>query len=199
MKKLLLFVAFLSLVSFKTANIELTDQERKFASDELTRTKENLLNSIKGLSHEQLNFKSTPASWSIAECTEHLAISENNIWGALDGALKQASDPAKRSEVKYADADLLKMITDRSFKVKTMEPFEPKGKGLAECVKDFTTLRDTHLEYVKTTKDDLRNHFAQMPFGTLDAFQVIIFMSGHTARHTAQIEEVKADANYPKK
>jgi len=28
---------------------------------------------------------------------------------------------------------------------------------------------------------------------------VIIFMAGHTARHTAQIEEVKADANYPKK
>lgn len=199
MRKLLLFVAVLSLFGFKIADIELTDQERKFALDELTRTKENLLNSIKGLSPEQLNFKSAPTSWSIAECTEHLAISENNIWGAVDGSLKQGADPSKRSEVKVTDADLLKMITDRSFKVKTKESFEPKGATHEESVKDFTAKRDAHLEYLKTTKDDLRNHFAQMPFGTLDAYQVIIFMSGHTARHTAQIEEVKANPNYPKK
>lgn len=199
MKKLLLFVAVLTLVSFKTADTTLTAEERKFALDELSRTRENLLNGIKGLSLEQLNFKSTPTSWSIAECTEHLAISENNLWGAMDGCLKQPADPAKRGEVKFGDADLLKMITDRSFKVKTMEPFEPKGASFEESVKDFTSKRDAHLEYVKTTKDDLRNHFAQMPFGTLDAYQVIIFMSGHTARHTAQIEEVKVDANYPKK
>jgi hypothetical protein len=199
MKKLFLFATILALVSFRPATREITEQERKFAWDELTRTKENLLNSVKGLSKEQLNFKATPTSWSIAECTEHLAISENNIWGAFEGCMKAAADPAKRSEVKFTDPDLIKMITDRSFKVKTNEKFEPKGATHEESVKDFAAKRDTHLEYVKTTKEDLRNHFAQMPFGTLDAYQVIIFMSGHTARHTAQIEEVKADPNYPKK
>jgi uncharacterized damage-inducible protein DinB len=199
MKKLLLFVAVLTLVSFKTADTTLTAEERKFAMDELNRTKENLLNSIKGLSKEQLNFKSTPTSWSIAECTEHLAISEGNLWGALDGALKAPADPAKRAEVKFSDADLLKMITDRTNKIKTPEMFEPKGVTHEDAIKDFTGKRDAHLEYVKTTKDDLRNRYAQFPFATVDAYQVIIFMAGHTTRHTAQIEEVKTDPNYPKK
>jgi len=168
MKKLLLFAAILTLVSFKTADTELTDQERKFAWDELNRTKENLLNTIKGLSKEQLNFKSTPASWSIAECTEHLAISEGNLWGALDGALKAPADPTRRAEVKFADADLLKMITDRTNKIKTSEMFEPKGITHEDAIKGFTGKRDAHMEYVKTTKDDLRNRYAQFPFATME-------------------------------
>lgn len=199
MKKLFFLAIILTFVSFKTADTTLTAQERKFGIDELTRTKENLLNSIKGLSNEQLNFKSSPTSWSIAECTEHLAISEGNIWGMLDGALKSPADPAKRSEVKVADADLLKMITDRTNKIKTSEAFEPKGATFEESVKGFTDKRDAHIDYVKNTNDDLRNRYAQLPFGPVDAFQVIIFMSGHTARHTAQIEEVKTNPNYPKK
>ena len=199
MKKLIFFALILTLASFKTADTTLTAQERKFAMDELNRTKESLLNSMKGLSTEQLNFKATPTSWSIAECMEHLAISENNIWGALDACLKTPVDPAKRSELKFTDTDLVKMITDRSTKRKTIERFEPKGASLDESVKDFTAKRDAHIDYVKNTTDDLRNRYAQMPFGALDGYQVIIFMSGHTARHTAQIEEVKADANFPKK
>jgi hypothetical protein len=199
MKKLLLFVAVLSLVSFKTTDTSLTAEERKFGMDELTRTKESLMKSINGLSNEQLNFKSSPESWSIAECVEHIAISENTIWGAVDGALKQPADPARRAEVKVSDTDVVTMVTDRTNKVKTKEIFEPKGATLEESVKDFTEKRNAHLEYVKNTNDDLRNRYAQFPFGTFDAFQVIIFMSAHTARHTAQIEEVKAHENFPKK
>ena len=57
---------------------------------------------------------------------------------------------------------------------------------------------NTNLEYIKSTKDDLRNHYSKMPFGTLDGFQIVIFMTGHTARHTAQIESIKAEPNFPK-
>jgi hypothetical protein len=32
----------------------------------------------------------------------------------------------------------------------------------------------------------------------MDAYQWIIFNGAHSKRHTAQIVEVKADANYPK-
>jgi len=31
------------------------------------------------------------------------------------------------------------------------------------------------------------------PFGKVDAYQVILLMSGHTIRHTDQIKEVIAD------
>jgi len=191
----------LLLCNFNIADTQLTDQERKFATDYLAQSKEKFMNAIKGLSKEQLNFKSSPESWSVAECAEHIAISENNIFGAVDGALKNAPDASKRSEIKMNDDDLLKMITNRTNKVKTSEAFVPSGKfgDIDGITKEFTTKRDAHMAFVKDTKDDLRNRVVTFPFASMDSYQVIIFMSGHTLRHTAQIEEVKANPNFPKK
>lgn len=199
MKKLLILLAVLTLVSFKTADTTLTAEERKFALDELAKTKEAFLKSMKGLSKEQLSFKSSPTSWSIAECAEHIAISEGNLWGALEGTLKSPADPSRRGEVKSSDAEVLGIITSRANKVKTQEAFEPKGATVEQSLKDFTAKRDSHAEFVKSTKEDLRNRYAVFPWITLDSYQLILFMSGHTARHTAQIEEVKGDPNFPKK
>jgi len=201
MKKLILSLAMLALISFKTADTTLSAEERKAAIDQLTQSKEHLLKSIKGLSADQLNFKVSPTSWSIAECAEHIAISESVIWGMVDGALKQPADPAKRSEVKMSDAQIVGMITDRTNKVKTQEMFEPSNKfgSHDDAVKEFVTKRDGHVEFVKKTQDDLRNRYSTLPFGTIDTYQVILFLSGHSERHTRQIEEVMAHANFPKK
>ena len=54
------------------------------------------------------------------------------------------------------------------------------------------------IDYVKNTDADLRNHVAILPFGSFDCYQMILFIAAHSNRHTQQIEEVKADANFPK-
>jgi len=99
------------------------------------------------------------------------------------------------------DEQVVGMITNRTSKFKTAEPFEPTGKfGNHEgTVKEFLAKRDAHIAYVTSTKDDLRNRYAVRPFGTFDAYQAILFMAGHSERHTRQMEEVKADPNFPKK
>jgi hypothetical protein len=38
----------------------------------------------------------------------------------------------------------------------------------------------------------------QMPFGTLDCYQLSLMMAAHTERHRKQMEEVKANPNFPK-
>ena len=53
------------------------------------------------------------------------------------------------------------------------------------------------MEFVASTDADLRNHYAQLPFGTIDAYQSLIFMSGHTERHILQIKEIMEDDNFP--
>jgi DinB superfamily len=201
MKKLILPLAMLALISFKTADTTLSGEERKIVIDQLTQSKEHLLKSIKGLSANQLNFKADPTSWSIAECAEHIAISEGMIWGMVDGALKQPADPSRRGEVKMSDAQIVGMITDRTTKRKTQEMFEPSNKFGSHdgAVKEFETKRNSHMEYVKTTQDDLRNRYSTLAFGTIDTYQVILFLAGHSERHTKQIEEVMANANFPKK
>lgn len=200
MKKLFLSLSVLTLLSFTTNNTTLTDAERKFAIEQLEASKKHLLESVAGLSAAQLNFKATPESWSIAECTEHIALSESLIFGMFEGTLKQTPDPSKRVDVKMTDEKLIAMIEDRSHKVKTQEPFKPTGKfGSQEgTLKEFTTKRDEHIKYVKNTTEDLRDRYQQLPFGTIDSYQVFLFMSGHTERHIAQIEEVKLNAGYPK-
>jgi len=55
------------------------------------------------------------------------------------------------------------------------------------------------MTYFQTTNDDLRDHFFDHPaFGPFDGYQWLLLISGRSARHTAQIGEVKADPNFPK-
>lgn len=199
MKKIIIPFVVLALVSFGVINPGLTDEERKMAIEELAKTQERLTSTVGGLNDEQLNFKATPESWSVAECVEHLAISEGMIGGMLEGALQTPADASKRDSVKITDADLITMISSRDEKVKTGEAFEPSGKfgSHAESVKAFTDKRGEHIEYLKTTQDDLRNHYGQTPFGTVDGLQILLFMSSHTERHVKQMEEVIAHENFP--
>ncbi len=201
MKKIILPIVMLVLVSFTGADTKLTKAEKKMAATELKKTQKRLLSTIKGLSKAQLNFKSSPESWSIAECVEHLAIAENNIFGMLTAALKTPADPSRRSEVKVADEKLLAMIADRTNKAQAPAPFQPSGKfgSYKATVKEFKTKRAAHIKYIKKTKDDLRNRYQQFPFGTIDGLQIVLFMSGHTERHIQQIEEVMAHNNFPAK
>lgn len=106
-----------------------------------------------------------------------------------------------RSKNAMTDEQIIKMITDRSNKVKTKEPFEATNAfGSPEgALKEFTSKRDEHISYVKSTNENLCTHFNDMPFGKMDSYQTILFMAGHTQRHTMQAKEVMADVNFPRK
>lgn len=198
MKKILL-IAVVTIIGFTNANAQLTDAERTTAIAELTKTHDLLLTTIKGLNEEQLNYRSDVDSWSIAECVEHIAISENNIFGMAMGALETPADPSKRGDVKMTDEQLMSIIVDRSNKVKTSEAFEPSGKfgSFEETLNAFLDKRKSNMEFVTSTDADLRNHYAQLPFGTIDAYQALMFMSGHTERHILQIVEVMESDDFP--
>jgi hypothetical protein len=200
LKFFVITVAFLSM-SFNRPAASLTDAERKHAINLLSETKNAILKKVKGLTAEELNFKSDTASWSIAECVEHIAISENNIFGFAQMGLKAPADPSKRTEIKLTDDGVVNMITDRSSKVKTQESFEPTGKfgSFDATLSEFKSKRDSNIEYIKTTSDDLRNHYNDFPFGKIDTYQTILFMAAHSKRHTDQIEEVMKNPNFPKK
>ena len=91
-------------------------------------------------------------------------------------------------------------VQDRSQKATAPEPIVPAGKFATpqEAAREFTKRRDHSIEYVKTTQDDLRVHVADGPAGKMDAYQFLLLMASHSARHTAQIREVEANPAYPK-
>lgn len=190
----------LVVMAFSLSEATLTNAERRFAISELNKTHDRFTSTLKRLNKEQLNYKVAYDSWSIAECVEHLAISENSIFGMLTQTLNTEADPSRRDEVKMSDGQIIAMIVDRSNKVKTSKAFEPSGKfgNFEETVEEFKSKRKEHIRYIKTTQDDLRNRYQQFPFGTIDAYQIVLFMSGHTERHVRQMEEIMEDPGFPK-
>ena len=187
-------------MSFDVPVAGLTEAERDYASKYLQETRDDLLKKVKGLTDEQLNFKATPESWSIAECVEHIAISEGNLFAFAEQGLQQPADPSLRKDVKINDDGIIKMITDRTHKVKTQEAFEPTNKfgSFDATIKEFKRKRDDHIKFIKTTSQDLRNHYNDFPFGKIDTYQTILFIAAHSRRHTEQVIEVMNNPAFPK-
>lgn len=201
MRKLVFLMPLLLLFSFLNPGEELTAKEKEYASSYLNQTKQAVFDATKNLSAAQLQYKMAPDRWSIEECLKHIAISEKNLRGMVDGLLKQPATPEKRSEVKVTDEQLIEGTTDRSNKAKAAEVFDPKNTpyhNSQEALDDFSASRDNLINYIKTSKDDMRNHIISLPFGTYDAFQLVLLVGAHSSRHTQQIEEVKADPGFPK-
>jgi len=200
MRKLFFILSLPLIFSFVATDIELTKKEREDAASYFKETQKRLNDQIKGMSENQLKWKPADSVWSITDCVEHLALSEKNLFDWAMSTLKTEANPAKRTEVKRSDEDVKKIMTDRSFRVKTREGFIPTGQfgDAKQTMKVFDERRNALIKYVKETNDDLRNHFAESPFGVLDTYQLLLFLSGHTRRHTLQIEELKANPGFPK-
>ena len=181
---------------------ELTSAERKFAIDYLHKTKARLLNDVKGLSTAQLNFRANDSSWTVAECVEHITLSENLIKQWIHGSLVGPATPERKREEKYTPESLIVIVTDRSQnRSKTGGAWLPEGSfpSTAVAIETFIGRRDSTIAYVETTSDDLKDHFIDHPqWGALDLYQAFVMLSAHCERHTLQLEEVMANPNFPK-
>lgn len=180
----------------------LTTPEREFLIGHLRRTAKLFRDSIAGLTDEQWKFKPGPDRWSIAECAEHIAVSEEQL---LSLAQKVAQSPVPGPRLKNPaelDLKIMTAMTDRSQKGKAPEMLKPTGRfpDRAAVEAAFADRRSKTLKYAESTQDDLRAHYVpHSVFKTADAYQWLLVLSSHSERHTAQINEVKADPQFPKK
>jgi hypothetical protein len=86
-------------------------------------------------------------------------------------------------------------------KVQAPEMLRPTHRFASQqaLLDHFKESRDRTIAYVANTQDDLRSHFGDHPLlKTLDGYQWLLLLSAHSHRHTLQIEEVKANPNFPK-
>jgi hypothetical protein len=197
-----LTIAFLSAIPAMAADGgTLSDSERAFLIEQMEMSKKAFLASISGLSDAQWKFKPAPNVWSVAECAEHIVLSETFIFNGAQQVLKTPAVPRPESSTAQVDHQLALGVQDRSQKRTAPEPLTPSGKinSPADAAKAFTEKRDQNEEYVKTTSDELRTHVGPGPAGPMDSYQFLVLMATHTARHTAQIKEVQANPNYPSK
>jgi hypothetical protein len=179
---------------------QLTQTDKDHAMQYLETTKKNVLEATKGLSEAQWNYKPAPDRWSVAQVMEHIAAAEDFLL-ILDKdkvMVAPAGDPGR--DVQKIDAAVLLMVPDRTNKLQAPEPLVPTNRFSSPegSVKHFEASRATTEEFLKTTPG-LRDHVMESPMGKLDGYEFILLIAAHSERHTKQINEVKADPNFPKK
>jgi DinB superfamily len=190
----------LALVGATVRAQETTQADKDKALAYLETTKKSVLDATKGLSEAQWNFKAAPDKWSVAQCAEHIAAAEDFIRGMIVEKIMKAPAAPDRDIAKL-DAGVIAMIPDRSTKAQAPEPLVPTNRfGSPEgSLKHFVESRGTTEDFLKKTPD-LRAHATDSPLGSkLDAYEWVLFIAAHSERHTKQILEVKADANFPRK
>jgi hypothetical protein len=199
MKKILFAILALALTGSSALAQQLSDADREKGVEYLEQTRDGVVDAVKGLSDAQMNFKSGPERWSVAQVLEHIALAEDMIFANVtNNVMKAGPGPADR-DVEKIDAAVLMMVPDRSHPAQAPPPLVPTGKWTAEqALQHFLASREKTIAYLKATPD-LRAHATDSPMGQpLDAYEWLLFIGAHSARHTKQILEVKADPNFPK-
>ncbi|MBZ5620771.1 MAG: DinB family protein [Acidobacteriia bacterium] len=204
MKKLAILLC--AIAPFVTAPLfaaegSMTAEERAYLLDQLETSKKNMLASIQDLTAGQWTFKPAPAVWSVQECAEHIILAEDYIFSGSQQVLKTPVVPRPDGSNAEADHKLVAGVQDRSRKATAPEQLVPGRKFATpdDAVREFTARRDKTIAYVKTSNDDLRVHVGPGPAGPMDGYQILLLLASHSARHTAQIREVEANAGFPKK
>jgi uncharacterized damage-inducible protein DinB len=178
----------------------LSQADRESALKYLEDTRKGVEDATKGLSAAQWNFTPAPDRWSVAEVTEHIAAAEDYLMSMVTEKVMKAPARAKEEDTAALDAMVKTAIPDRSHKAQAPEPLKPTNRfGSPEAaLKHFEESRAKTEEFLKKT-DDLRAHAVDSPLGKqLDGYEWILFVAAHSERHTKQIQEVKADPNFPK-
>lgn len=199
MKHLLLALCAVLCLGSAAWGQNLTAEDRESGVKYLEKTRQGVVDATAGLSEAQWKFKSAPDRWSVAEVVEHIAVAEQFLFEkAVMGAMNGTASPPDR-DYKKIDAAILANVPDRTNKRKAPDQMVPTGQwSPTEALDHFLKSRDRNIDFLKNTPD-LRGHVTDGPFGPMDAYEWLIFISAHSERHTKQILEVKADPNFPKK
>jgi hypothetical protein len=194
-------VAFLLLAGAAAASAqEVTQAEKDRALQYLETTKKGVLDATRGLSDAQWNFKPGPERWSVAQVMEHIAAAEDFLRTLTKDKIMLAPAGEPGRDLKKTDDAVLAMVPDRTTKVQAPEPLVPSNRfGSPEAsIKHFVKSRAATEDFLKSTAG-LRDHVSDSPMGKLDGYEFVLLIAAHSERHTKQINEVKADPNFPKK
>jgi hypothetical protein len=179
---------------------EVTQAEKDRALQYLESTKKGVLEATKGLSDAQWNFKPAPDRWSVAQVMEHIAAAEDFLRTLAKEKVMVAPAGEAGRDVKKTDEAVLAMVPDRTNKVQAPEPLVPTNRFRSPegSIRHFVESRATTEDFLKSTTG-MRDHVMESPMGKLDGYEFVLLVAAHSERHTKQINEVKADPNFPKK
>ena len=180
----------------------ITVEDRTKVLNWLEESRKEFLAAIDGVTEEQWKWKPAPERWSVGETAEHIVLAEALLYENVQKAVASPANPNWEEQTKGKTEFIVQVMAPRLGKAKAPEPIVPTGHlTQAEVRERFEKQRITIVKFAGETDVALREHTVQHPFpvfGTLNAYQWLIYVPLHTMRHDKQIAEVKATAGYPK-
>lgn len=178
-----------------------TPEERSFLIAHFEDTRRALLGELEAVTEAQWRFKPAPERWSIAEVMEHLVLAEDFLAGFYRQALDQPPGQRLPSSNPATDKLIATAFVDRTRKFQAPAPATPSGqwRDPAAARAEFLERRARNLETARSTTAPLRLHAFEGPTGKMDAYQGLLMIAAHSARHIAQIREIKAAEGFPRK
>ena len=184
-----------------SAEVEKLINESQIISDKVLET-------FGDLSAEQLNWKPNENAWSIAQCLEHLIVTNDlyfeNIQKVTDGTHRNnifSKIPFATDIISFGMKKILS--PDWKGKMKTFKMFEPSFSEVSEDILErFGENQNKFITLMEATKDlEIRKIKIAEPIGSavnlrlIDAFEILVV---HEQRHFNQAKRVLEIEEFPK-
>ena len=175
----------------------LTPDERAQLVEWLDRSQETFLGAIGRSSATQWTWKPLPEQWSVAEAAEHVVLAEALMFGLAQAAVADPPNPNWETET-AGKTDLIVRVLPSSGlgKARAPEPTWPTQQLThAQVVERFVAERARIGRFLADTERPLKAHTRVHPFrffGTLNAYQWLVYIPLHALRHAEQITAVQA-------
>lgn len=186
-----------------TGDGKLTPDEKAKAIKALHDSQNELMGYIEKLSDEQWNFRPVPFKWTVGETAEHIALSEGLLFGAVQQAIATPINPDWETKTANKEALLDNLLAGRKGKANAPEPIQPLKRKMSRA-EIMTMLKDGRaktLKFTEQTDVPLKAHTFDHPFpvfGTLNAYQWLLYIPAHNLRHNKQIAEIIGNPAFPK-
>jgi len=156
---------------------------------------------ISGVSGAQWNWKPAPAEWSIGEAAEHVVLAEALLFGLVRKALAVPPNPAWEEQTKGKTELLIRALPSGEGNALAPEPLVPReGLTRAQVTERSERQHVDIVTFASETQRALKEHTIVHPFpifGTLNAYQWLLYVPLHTIHHCKQIAGVKVLPRYP--
>lgn len=188
-----------------SSTARISEEERAQLLDLLAESRSQFLGLLAGVSDAQWAFEPAPERWSVGECAEHIVRSNEALLDAARNALGREENPEWQEKTKGKAELLLQVMPNRrpggAGGATAPQEIRPTGEiSRGELVERFDALYAEVREMVKTTADPWKAHTEEHPFpifGTLSAYDWILYIPLHTVRHSRQMIEVMESEGYP--
>jgi hypothetical protein len=171
----------------------MTEEETQVTIGSLRQGAFALCDALSGFSDELAQRVPAPGRWSILQCVEHIALTEDFLFASI-AAAETAPVPLLNAR---REAAFLSRGADRTRPVDSPQDVLPRGgfSSVDQAMRHFLASREKTLLYASANAGaDLRCLVTSHPlFGAVNVYEVLLLMAVHVQRHIRQIEEIRTD------